>query len=385
MLKGDVSDQLFDEDGLADACTAEKTDLAALGVRRHQVNDLDAGFQHLPGGDNVDEVRRAVVDRPAVGGGDRTGAVDRLAGNVDHAAEHALAGRNGDRRASIYGFHAAGHAVRRGHGDAAHRAFSELLQAFQHMNAAVDGDLDGVENIRDGAVFRELHVHNGAADTGYGTNISGRHKLFSLLQIAGGNLNDAGGDVRLSPAVNGGFQPGGGFRRAVAGGTHRHKRGGLRAGSVVKRCGEYFVVQAGEREPRADDGGTRQIQNAVWICGFALVRVGQNLPVGRLLNEHIAVALVNEAHPIYRARGVELFQTLAERVRLFVIRHIGEKELLIVERAFAQIGARLAAARNDVRRFALESERPIHEAKKLSVESSAKPAVAAEKDKTVFL
>ena len=127
------------------------------------------------------------------------------------------------------------------------------------MNAAVDGDLDGVENIRDVAVFRELHVHNGAADARYGTNISGGHKLFSLLQIAGGDLNDAGGDVRLSPAIDGGFQFGGGFRRTVAGGTHRHERGGLRARGVVECHGEYFVVQAGEREPRADGGGARQI------------------------------------------------------------------------------------------------------------------------------
>lgn len=53
-----------------------------------------------------------------------------------------------------------------------------------------------------------------------------------------------GGDVRLSPAIDGGFQFGGGFRRAVAGGTHRHERGGLRAGGVVERRGKYFVVQS---------------------------------------------------------------------------------------------------------------------------------------------
>ena len=40
---GDVVDQLHDQHGLADAGTAEQADLAALGVGRQQVDDLDAG------------------------------------------------------------------------------------------------------------------------------------------------------------------------------------------------------------------------------------------------------------------------------------------------------------------------------------------------------
>ena len=39
---GDVVDQLHDRDGLADAGAAEEADLAALDVRRDQVDDLDA-------------------------------------------------------------------------------------------------------------------------------------------------------------------------------------------------------------------------------------------------------------------------------------------------------------------------------------------------------
>src|SRR3712207_9240019 len=44
VLLGDVVDQLLDEDGLADAGAAEQADLAALGVRGEQVDDLDAGL-----------------------------------------------------------------------------------------------------------------------------------------------------------------------------------------------------------------------------------------------------------------------------------------------------------------------------------------------------
>ena len=43
---GDVVDELHDQHGLADAGTAEQADLAALGVGRKQVHDLDAGDEN---------------------------------------------------------------------------------------------------------------------------------------------------------------------------------------------------------------------------------------------------------------------------------------------------------------------------------------------------
>ena len=47
MRLGDVVDQFHDGHGLADAGAAEQADLAALGVGRQQVDDLDAGDQDL--------------------------------------------------------------------------------------------------------------------------------------------------------------------------------------------------------------------------------------------------------------------------------------------------------------------------------------------------
>ena len=44
---GDVVDELEHVDGLADAGAAEQADLAALGERDQQVDDLDAGFQQI--------------------------------------------------------------------------------------------------------------------------------------------------------------------------------------------------------------------------------------------------------------------------------------------------------------------------------------------------
>ena len=60
---GDVVDQLHDDDGLADAGAAERADLAALQERADQVDDLDAGGQHLRRRRLIDERRRRAVNR----------------------------------------------------------------------------------------------------------------------------------------------------------------------------------------------------------------------------------------------------------------------------------------------------------------------------------
>ena len=47
MCSCDVVDQLLNQNGLTDTCTAEQTDLTALCVGADQVDNLDAGFQNL--------------------------------------------------------------------------------------------------------------------------------------------------------------------------------------------------------------------------------------------------------------------------------------------------------------------------------------------------
>ena len=87
---------------------------------REQVDDLDAGLEQLGLG-------RELVER---GGGsrwigqrsvrvDRAAAVDRLAEQVEDAAERLLADRHGDRPAGVDDRHAADQAVGRAKGDAA--------------------------------------------------------------------------------------------------------------------------------------------------------------------------------------------------------------------------------------------------------------------------
>ena len=87
VLLGDVADQLLDQDGLADAGAAEQADLAALRVGGEQVDDLDPGLEDLLGRGEVLDLGRRPVDRPALLALDRAALVDRLAEQVEDAAE----------------------------------------------------------------------------------------------------------------------------------------------------------------------------------------------------------------------------------------------------------------------------------------------------------
>ena len=67
------------------------------------------------------------VDGPVVLGLDRAAAVDRLAQQVEHAAQRGLAHRHLDRRAGVEALHAADHAVGVAQGDAADAPAAEVL------------------------------------------------------------------------------------------------------------------------------------------------------------------------------------------------------------------------------------------------------------------
>ena len=101
MRLGDVVDELHDQHRLADAGAAEQADLAAFGVRCEQVDNLDAGDEDLGLGGLIDIRGSGRVDRPLLGGLDRTGLVDRLAHHIHDAAEGLVADGDGDRLAGI--------------------------------------------------------------------------------------------------------------------------------------------------------------------------------------------------------------------------------------------------------------------------------------------
>ena len=165
----DVVDQLLDQHGLADAGAAEQADLAALGVRSQKIDDLDAGDENFSLGRLVGVGRRFLVDRAQAVRLDRAGFIDRLADDVDDAAERAFTDGNADRRTGVGHFLAADQTFGGVHRDGADGRLTEMLGDFEHQAVAAVLGLERVENGRE--VAFELHVDDGADDLGDATGL----------------------------------------------------------------------------------------------------------------------------------------------------------------------------------------------------------------------
>ena len=87
VLTGDTRDELGQNDRLAQTGTAEQTGFTAADERREQVDNLDARFEDLGFGRQFGERRRIAMDRPEFLGIDRAAPIDRIAQEVEHAAE----------------------------------------------------------------------------------------------------------------------------------------------------------------------------------------------------------------------------------------------------------------------------------------------------------
>ncbi len=155
MLFGDRADQLLDENGLADAGAAEQADLAALRVRREEVDDLDPRLEDLLSGSEVLDRRGGAMDRPALFRLDVARVVDRLAEQVEDAAERVLAHGHRDRPARVDHVVAALKAVGGVHRDGADAVVAEVLLNLEgqvHPGALVgllDLDLERRVDLRE--------------------------------------------------------------------------------------------------------------------------------------------------------------------------------------------------------------------------------------------
>ena len=143
---GDVVDQLLDEHRLADARAAEEADLAALGVRRQEIDDLDPGFEDLRLRRLLDIGRGRLVNGARRFVRDRARLVHRLADDVHDAPERAGTDRDGDRQAGVLHGLTAHQALGRVHGDAAHRGFAEVLRHLEHEARAAIVRLERVQD-----------------------------------------------------------------------------------------------------------------------------------------------------------------------------------------------------------------------------------------------
>jgi hypothetical protein len=177
---GDVVDQFLDQHGLADAGAAEQADLAALGVGRQEIDDLDAGDQNFRFGGLLGVGRRRLMDGAVAFGFDRPGFIDRLADHVHDAAERPRADRHHDRVAGVADLLAADQAFRGIHRDGAHGGFAKMLGDFEHQAVAAVLGLERVEN--GGQMPFELHVDHGADDLGDASGLVGgcSHEILSF-------------------------------------------------------------------------------------------------------------------------------------------------------------------------------------------------------------
>ncbi len=171
MLHGDVVDQFHDEYGLADSGAAEQADLAAPRVRREEVDDLDPGGERLDLGGLVDECRRFPVNGVFFFRVHGSHLVDRVADDVQDAAEGLPPDRHRDLLAGIDGVLAANQTIGGIHGDGSDDIFTEMLGNFQHqvILLVIDrwiGNPERIVNRRQLARL-ELYVDNRTDDLRY--------------------------------------------------------------------------------------------------------------------------------------------------------------------------------------------------------------------------
>ncbi len=174
---GDVVDELHDQHGLADAGTAEEADLAALGVGRQQVHDLDARDEHLGFRRLVGEGRSGLMDGALCRRGDRAGLVHGLANHVHDSAEGLVTDGHRDRLARVRDVLAAREPFGAVHGDRAHGVLAQVLGDLEDEALAL---VHGLERVQDlGQMPVELHVDDGAHHLADLTYFVRCHALFS--------------------------------------------------------------------------------------------------------------------------------------------------------------------------------------------------------------
>ena len=174
-------DHFLDQHRLADACAAEQADLAALHVRSQQVDDLDAGFEHLGLGLQLVECRRIAVDWPAFL--DRDGLVGLLVEDIARDIEHMPLGdvtdRDLNRAAGIGHLSAAHQAVSRLERNGTHGGVAKVLLHFHGdlvkcltLRVAHIVELHGQGVVDVGQVaYRELDVDDGTLDARHASDV----------------------------------------------------------------------------------------------------------------------------------------------------------------------------------------------------------------------
>src|SRR5262249_58443833 len=137
MLLRDIVYQLHDQDCLAHACSAKQTYLSALQEWLEQIDDFDAGYEHLEVGSLVLKSWSVSMDRVSGCRGYRAEFVDGLTDNVEDPAERGGADWNAHPLPGIDGFYAPPQALRPLPGDPSSPSLAPGLLDFHHHVSGV--------------------------------------------------------------------------------------------------------------------------------------------------------------------------------------------------------------------------------------------------------
>ena len=147
VFRCDVVDEFLDDDSLSDSRSSEEAHLSSLEHRTDEVDDLDARLEDLHLRSLLGEFRSLAVDGKRLLCRDRRLAVDRLAEDVEDAAERIGADRDRDGRAGVRHFHTAGKTVGRVHGDGADGIAAGVVGRLEYEALSVaEVDLKRVVN-----------------------------------------------------------------------------------------------------------------------------------------------------------------------------------------------------------------------------------------------
>ena len=174
-LARDVLNELLDEHRFADTGAAEQADLTAFGIRREQVDDLDAGLEDLHHRALLFKGRRCAVDAPQRCILDRIRLVDRLAQHVEQSAERLRTDRHANVVSGGDDLHVLGESFTGGEHDAAHQVAADMVRDLHYGGLAAE--FGGQRLSQTGQRLGiKMNVHN---RTGYLNDGTGIHDLRS--------------------------------------------------------------------------------------------------------------------------------------------------------------------------------------------------------------
>ena len=142
--RGDIVNELHDENGFSHSRTSEKADLSSLHIGTDQIHNFDSRLQNLRRRRLLPVGRRLPVDRPPLGCFRRRQSVCRLSQDIEHPAQAGIPHRNRNRSAGIHCLNSPDQAFRRSHGNAPYQVIPDLLGRLRHQRAALFPYLDGI-------------------------------------------------------------------------------------------------------------------------------------------------------------------------------------------------------------------------------------------------